>query len=172
MFEAAALLDGVGEFAKTVGEFDAAGIELEALGDARIFRAGRASAACTAGYSSRMVARPMPRLGSMRSTSTRLKISPQRSSSAMRMPAACAAPRKALAVGLAVRQRRQQIDAGEARERFGDGQPLRLGKRIGRAAAKAELLRSRRLAPLAPGSRRSPPSAPDTARRRDTIRPA
>ena len=47
--EPAALLDGVGQLAEAVGEFDAAGIELEALGDARDPRAGRASAACAAG---------------------------------------------------------------------------------------------------------------------------
>ena len=40
--------------------------------------AGRASAACPTGYSSRMVARPMPRLASIFSTSTRLKMSAQR----------------------------------------------------------------------------------------------
>ena len=38
--EAAALLGRVGQLAEAVGEFDAAGIELEALGDARIARAG------------------------------------------------------------------------------------------------------------------------------------
>ena len=54
----------------------------------------------------------------------------------MRMPAACAARGKALAVGLAVRQRRQQIDAGKTRKSLRNGQPLRLGEGIGRAAAK------------------------------------
>ena len=38
--EAAALLGGVGQFAKAVGEFDAAGIDLEPFGDARIGRLG------------------------------------------------------------------------------------------------------------------------------------
>ena len=40
-FEPAALLGRIGEFAKTVGELDAAGIKLEALGDARIGRRPR-----------------------------------------------------------------------------------------------------------------------------------
>ena len=40
-FEAAALLGGVGEFAEAVGEFDAADIKLEALGNARIARRPR-----------------------------------------------------------------------------------------------------------------------------------
>ena len=42
-FETAALLDGVGEFAEAIGEFDAAGIELEAFGDAGVMgaRAGQ-----------------------------------------------------------------------------------------------------------------------------------
>ena len=40
-FEPAALLGGVGEFAKAVGEFHAAGIKLEALGDAPIRRRPR-----------------------------------------------------------------------------------------------------------------------------------
>ncbi len=35
-FEPPALLGGIGEFAKAVGEFHAAGIKLEALGDAPI----------------------------------------------------------------------------------------------------------------------------------------
>ena len=36
--KAAALLARVGQFAKSVGEFDAAGINLETLGDARVGR--------------------------------------------------------------------------------------------------------------------------------------
>ena len=40
-FEPAALLGGVGEFAEAVGEFDAADIKLEALGNARIARRPR-----------------------------------------------------------------------------------------------------------------------------------
>ena len=76
------------------------------------------------------------------------------------------------AVGLAVRQRRQQIDAGEFFERFRHRQPFRRQRKDRLAAAKAELLRARRLAPLAPKSRRSRPSASDKARPRDTIRPA
>ena len=59
-FEPAALFGGVGEFAKAVGDLDAADVELETLGDARVVRTCRASAACPPGYSSRMVARPMP----------------------------------------------------------------------------------------------------------------
>ena len=39
LLEAPALLDRVGQFAEGVGELDAAGIELEALGDARVVRA-------------------------------------------------------------------------------------------------------------------------------------
>ena len=42
--EAPALLGRIGQFAEAVGELDAAGIELEALGDARIARASAAPA--------------------------------------------------------------------------------------------------------------------------------
>ena len=79
---------------------------------------------------------------------------------------------KLFAVGLAVRQRRQQIDAGEARERLRDGEPLRRGERIGRAAAKAKLRRAGRLRRQSAESPRNRPSASDRARRRDTIRSA
>ena len=75
----------------------------------------------------------------MRSTRTRLKMSPQVSSSAMRMPAVCAARGECVAIRLAVRQRRQQIDAGETRERFGDAsaaQVRRKDRRCGRGKLK------------------------------------
>ena len=49
------------------------------------------------------------------------------------------------AVRLAVRQGRQQIDAGEFFKRLRHRQPFRRSKRIGCAAAKAELFCSRRL---------------------------
>ena len=55
----------------------------------------RARAASTAGYSHRMVARPIPRLGSTFSTITLLKISAQVSSAATRTPDACTALAKA-----------------------------------------------------------------------------
>ena len=49
--EAAALLAGVGQFGEAVGELDAAGIELEALGDRGSSGLTRASAASDTGYS-------------------------------------------------------------------------------------------------------------------------
>ena len=63
----------------------------------------------------------------------------------MRMPAALRGAREQRAVGLAVRQRRQQIDAGEFFKRLRHRQPFRRSKRIGYAAAKAELFCSRSL---------------------------
>ncbi len=82
--EARALLGGVGQFAEGVGEFDAAGIELEALGHLVAARlSARASAASGSGYSYNIVARPMPSCGSTRSARMRLKMSPQVSSAPM-----------------------------------------------------------------------------------------
>ena len=54
-------------------------------------------------------------------------------------------PGQSLTIRLAARQRRQQVDAGEAVKGLRHGNPLRRGKRIGRAAAKAELLRAGRI---------------------------
>ena len=80
--EAAALLGRVGQLAEAVGELDAAGIELEALGHARDRAAfGRASAASATGYSIEDRRRGRGRdCGSIRSTSTRLNRSAQVSS--------------------------------------------------------------------------------------------
>ena len=98
--EAAALLGRVGQLAEAVGELDAADIELEALGHARDRRGfGRASAASARGYSSENVARPMPSCGSICSTSTRLKMSDQLSSSATRMPGGAGLRGQRIAVG-------------------------------------------------------------------------
>ena len=107
---------------------------------------------------------------SILSTSTRLKMSPQVSSSPTRIPAAARPRAKRVAVRLAVRQRRQQIDAGEARESLGDRQPFRLGERIGRPAAKRQVAASRR--PRAASASIAAQSAIRSrkARRRDTIR--
>ena len=71
-------------------------------------------------------------------------MSPQRSSSPMRMPAPCAARASALRVRLAARQGRQQIDAGETIERVGDRKPLERRKRVRRPAAKGQDLRPSR----------------------------
>ena len=87
-----------------------------------------------------MVARPMPRLLSIRSTRTRLKISPQVSSSATRMPAASRGTgEKRAARDAAALQRSEKIDSREARESLGDGQSFGIGKGVGGAAAKSEL---------------------------------
>src|SRR6185437_9080830 len=48
-FEAPALLDRIGELAEAVGELDAAGIELEALGDAGVVRRGAGERGFAAG---------------------------------------------------------------------------------------------------------------------------
>ena len=59
-----ALLDGIGQLAKSVRQLDAARIKLEPLRDARIVRARRAKAASLIGYSVSSVSAPSPRLGS------------------------------------------------------------------------------------------------------------
>ncbi len=88
--EPAALLVGVGQLVEGVGEFDAAGVEFEALGDARVDwihsrqrRLGRRIVV-------RMAGRPIPRWGSTRSLRSRLNTSDQVSSAATRRPTACA----------------------------------------------------------------------------------
>ena len=106
-----------------------------------------------------MVARPMPRLPSMRSTSTRLKISPQRSSSPMRMPAACAAR---------ANRSRSGSPSGSVANRSMPAKRANASATVSRSgAANGSAARPRnvklagpgRLRRRAPGSRRSPPSA-------------
>ena len=83
----------------------------------------------------------------------------------------CAAARRARRGRPARRcERRQQVDAGIAREGLGDGEPLRRGERIdgrGRETRTASRPPSRAAAPAAPRSR---PSASRRARRPGTIR--
>ena len=68
------------------------------------------------------------------------------SSGAVRRPARTSGAMQGFAVGRAVRGHRgEKIDAGMAREGVGDGQPLRLGERVGLAAAEGE---ARRAGPL------------------------
>ena len=81
----------------------------------------------------------------MRSTSTRLKISPQRSSSAMRMPALCAARANSARSGLPSGNVANRSMPANFVESLRHRQPFRRGERIGYAAAKAELFCSRRL---------------------------
>ena len=83
-----------------------------------------------------MVARPLPRWGSIRSTSTRLNISLQPSSAASFIPATRRLGGERRPVGLAAAKRRQEVDAGVARECLGDGQALRCRERVGTAAAE------------------------------------
>ena len=169
--EAAALLDRVGELAEAVGELDAAGIELEALGDARV-----------AGLRPRQ-----RRLGDRvlaqdrRPAVAELWLDPLDQHAAEQVrPAVVVGDADAgraygrgqrRAVGAPGRVHRgQQVDAGEAVERLGHGQPLGQGQRIDLAPAERERRRRRRRRPPRPGSRRNRPSALRRARRRDTIR--
>ena len=97
----------------------------------------RASAASGTGYSNNTVKRPCPRLGSICSTSTLLKISDQVSSSATRtraLAASASAARSPSPSG----NRRQQIDPGKALEGGRDRQQFGLGEGIGHPAAKRE----------------------------------
>ena len=74
----------------------------------------------------------------MRSTSTRLKMSVQVSSARYRMPGRASRRGERVAVAVGAIERRQEIDAGEARERIGDAHALGRRERIGGAAAEAE----------------------------------
>ena len=99
---------------------------------------GRASAASATGYSSEDRRRGRCRgCGSIFSTSTRLNMSAQVSSAATRMPL----PRRGgqrVAVGRRPPTVASRSMPAKRVERLGDGQPLRLGERIGRAAAEGE----------------------------------
>ena len=146
-FEPAPLLGGVGELGEAVGEFDAADINLEAFGDARIFpRRARQR---------RLLGGIFVQNGRAPNAEIALDALHQHAAENI-APAVVVGNANAgrlrgageqRAVGLAVRQGRQQIDAGEFFKRFRHRQPFRRGKRIGGAAAKAELFccRLRRL---------------------------
>ena len=162
--EAAALLGRVGQLAEGVGELDPAGIELEPLGDARVAGGRPRERRLATGYSSRIVARPRPSLGSTRSTRTRLKRSDQVSSAATRTPAAARPRGERVPVGAAcARQGREEVDAGEALEGLGHGQALGLAN--GSAVRPRKARPSRRPPRPRAQARRSPPSAPRRARR-------
>ncbi len=145
VFEPQALLDRVGEFAKTVGEFDAADVKLEALGDAWIARRPTRQR--------RLPGRVGLEDGGAADAELRLDALDQDAAENI-APAIVGGEADAgsrggggerLAVRLAAGQRRQQVDAGETLERRGDAQPFRRRERVGRAAAKAPLPRSGRL---------------------------
>ena len=138
--EAPALPVGIGELAEGVGELDAAGIELEALGDARVGRLGpRQRGELGAGYSHRMVARPLPSRGSILLDQHAAEdVGPGVVVGHADAGAPSAAAASASRLTRAVLERRQQIDAGVAVEGLGDRDVLRLGERVCDSAAEAQ----------------------------------
>ena len=121
--KAPALLGGIGQFAEAVGKFDAAAIELEALGDARIAgaRPGQRGLGDRVFVEDRRAAQAQRGLDALHHHAA--ERSAQLSSGAVRRPAcdtaACSASRSVAPSGA---MRRQQVDAGMAREGFGNGQ--------------------------------------------------
>ena len=81
----------------------------------------------------------MPRLGSIRSTSTRLKISLQASSAAQRTPAAAACRASASRSPARASSVARRSMPAKARKGIRHREPLRRRKRIGGAAAEADL---------------------------------
>ena len=186
LLEAAALLGGVGQFAEGVGEFDAAGVELEAFGDARVVRVEPRQRRLAGGIIARGTSRGRGRgCGSTRSLSRRLNTSDQESSAAMRRPMAFAAA----AASEAVARGRDRSPPALLRSRVSGGShrlenidPRMPQKRVAHASA-ARLRRTDRhsrprnrsrspppLRPPAAAPPRNRASARPAARRRDTIR--
>ena len=134
---------GVGQLAEAVGELDAAGIELEALGDARVvgLAAGRAPPRRRDIRRGSSAGRGRD-CGSIRSTRMRLKMSDQVSSSATRMPAF--APRRRRARSRSPRSVASEVDAGVAGEGLGDGEPLGRGEGVGASRPRQVEASSRR----------------------------
>ena len=95
----------------------------------------RASAAMPIGYSQRMVGRPTPRRCSILSNMMRKNMSSHES------PACMATPDDARQF-FRVADRGEQVDAGVALERLGDGQPLRRRQGIADLVLPAQFLRA------------------------------
>ncbi len=169
-FEPAALLGGIVQFAKTVGELDAAGIELETLGDARVTRRPRQR---------RLHRRIFVENGG--AADAEMALDPLDQNPAENIAPGVVRggpdagllrrPREGVAIRLAAGQRRQKIDAGITREGLGDGEPLGLGEWIGRCGRERSSVRL----PAASAATREDRGAVrhqrlDTALRRGTIR--
>ena len=147
MFEPPPLLCGVGEFGKAVGDFNAADIKLKAFGDARILRrrfrqrrlAGRVFVKNRGAADAEFW---FDLLGEYAAENVAPTIVVGNADAGH---ARGASKRLAVALPVSICERRQQIDAGVAAERFGDRYALRFSERVRRAAAKREVAGARRL---------------------------
>lgn len=144
LHEAPALLIGVGQFAKPVGELDAAGIDLETLGHTWIVGLHARQRRLWRWVFEQNGQTTLPQMGfDMLDQDLAEDVRP-----GVILADADLARRRLRergAVTLAARNGRKQVDPGEAHERAGDRQEFGLGKGIGDPAAEGELPDPRRL---------------------------